>query len=138
MQKFRLIEHADLPGMDVCGDDLSCLFQHAGEAFIATVTEAENIRLLQSRQIFLHAERVEDLLVRWLNELVFLFDRKKLLVADYDIVFIDERRLQAKIQGEAYDERRHTIKTRIKCASFHRLRVKRKSDSWRARVFFEL
>jgi SHS2 domain-containing protein len=138
MKKFRFIDHTGDLGIEVFGDSLASLFQHAGEAFTAIVTDGGMIGLRESRRISLEADGVEDLLVRWLNEFIFLFDTQGLLLRAFDIISIDDRHVKADVQGEVYDETRHQIKTTVKGATYHQLEVIRKDGTWKARVIFDL
>ena len=138
MEPYRFIDHTGDLGVEVFGDSLGALFQHAGEAFTEIITDAKTIRKRISKRVFLQADQVEDLLVRWLNELVFLFDMDGLLGASFEIASIDDRHIEATVQGEGYDENRHPIKTAVKSATYHQLEVVREGNLWRARVIFDL
>jgi SHS2 domain-containing protein len=138
MVKFRFIDHTGDLGIEVYGDSLRDLFQHAGEAFADIVTDAETIRPQESKQICLDADNIEDLLVRWLNEFVFLFDTEDLLFSVFDIVSVDDHHIEATVKGEAYDDTRHPINTTVKGATYHQLEVVRQNDLWKAHVIFDL
>ncbi|MFW6147230.1 MAG: archease [Thermodesulfobacteriota bacterium] len=138
MEKFRYIDHTGDLGVEVFGDSLRSLFQHAGEAFTDIITEAEAIGLGKSKHIDLLADRVDDLMVYWLNEFVFLFDTEGFLPKVFDIVSIDESHIEAAVQGETYDEQQHPIKTAVKGATYHQLEVVREGNRWKARIIFDL
>jgi SHS2 domain-containing protein len=138
MKKFRFIDHTGDLGIEVFGDSLSTLFQHAGEAFTEIITEGKKIRARESRHISLGAERIEDLLIRWLNEFIFLFDTNGFLPRSFDIAAIDDNHIEATAHGETYDKARHPIKTTVKGATYHQLRVVREDDLWKTRVIFDL
>lgn len=138
MRKFRFIEHMGDIGMEVSGSDLKALFRHAAEAFTEVVTDAETVRARRSQNIFLRGEQVEDLLVRWLNELIFLFDAKGLLFSVFEVVSVDECHIEATIRGEVFDKDRHPIKTTVKGATYHLLEVARKEEIWTARIVMDL
>ena len=138
MKKFRFIDHTGDIGVEVYGESLGELFQHAGEAFTGIVTDANEIRLKDKIHISLRADRIEDLLVRWLNEFIFLFDTRELLLAKFDILSIDDHHIKALVQGEVYDKTRHTIETTVKSATYHQLEVAGDGTSWKARVIFDI
>jgi SHS2 domain-containing protein len=138
MEAFRFIDHTGDLGLEVFGDSLTALFQHAGDALTEIITDAATVRRRESKRISLEADGIEALLVRWLNELVFLFDTDGLLGAVFDVTDIDDRHLAATVWGEVYDETRHPIKTTVKSATYHQLEVVREKELWRARVIFDL
>ena len=138
MEKYRFIDHTGDLGIEVFGGSRRALFQHAAEALTEIVTDPKTVRRRQSKRLSLQADCIEDLLIHWLNEFVFLFDTQGLLFTVFDIAAIDEHHLEATVHGEAYEEERHPIKTTIKGATYHQLEVARQDDSWRARVIFDL
>jgi len=138
VKRFRFIDHTGDLGVEVFGDSLARLFRHAGEAFTDIITDAKWIRARESRHVSLQADRIEDLLIRWLNEFVFLFDTEGFVPKAFDIALIDDCHIKATVQGEAYDEDRHSIKTTVKSATYHQLQVVKEDDRWKARVIFDL
>jgi SHS2 domain-containing protein len=138
MQKYKFIDHTGDLGIQIFGEDLPELFKHAGEAFFHIITDRKKIRKSMSRKITVNAEGLEDLLVNWLNEFVFLFDTEMLLFRDFEISSLDERHLEATVHGEPYNEGRHPIKTTVKGATYHQLGVYREKDIWKAQVIFDL
>lgn len=139
MKKFRFIDHTGDLGVEIYGDSLPALFRNAGEAFTEIVSDGKSIRPHNSMSISLRADRIEDLLVHWLNEFIFLFDTEGLLFAVFDIASIDERHIEATVKGEQYDQDRHPIKTIVKSATYHQLQAGVLEDgTWKARVIFDL
>jgi len=138
MEKYRFIDHTGDLGVEVYGESLKTLFRHAGEALTEIITETRTIRLRETRNITLQADHIEELLVHWLNEFIFLFDTEGLLFATFDVASIDEGHLEATVKGEPYDQERHPIKTAIKSATYHRLKIVKEDRIWRARVIFDL
>jgi SHS2 domain-containing protein len=138
MEKFRFIDHTGDLGVEIYGRSRRSLFQHAGEAFAGIVTDRETIRPRETKRISLQADGIEELLVHWLNEFVFLFDTYGLLFSVFDITAIDDRHVKAAVHGEGYDEQRHPIKTTVKSATYHQLAVIRQGGLWQARVIFDL
>jgi SHS2 domain-containing protein len=138
MKKFRFIDHTGDLGIEVFGESLPSLFQHAGEAFTDIITDGKKIRSRESRDISLHADRIEDLLIRWLNEFIYLFDTEGFLPKTFDIASIEDCHIEARVQGELYDEGRHPIRTTVKGATYHQLQVIHEEDLWKARVILDL
>lgn len=138
MKRFSFIDHTGDLGIEVFGESPAALFRHAGEAFAYIVTDPKTIRARKSKHISLRAGRIEDLLVRWLNEFIFLFDTEGLLFTVFDIHSVKDRHIEATVQGEPYDEDRHSIKMTLKAATYHQLEVIREDDAWKARVIFDV
>ncbi len=136
--RFELVDHTGDLGVWVFGESLSQLFEQAAHALTFILTEPETIRLKETRKIQLEAKTDEELLITWLNEFVCLFDTKGLLFKTYDVLSVHDHRLEALAQGESYVEGRHSIKTTVKAATYHQLRIENRQGVWTARVIFDL
>ncbi len=135
---FSFIDHTGDLGIRVWGESPQVLFLHAAEAFFHIITDRRRIRKRDSRRISLRADGLEELLVTWLNEFVFLFDAEGLLFTHFQILSLDEHRIEAIARGEVYEEGRHPIKTTIKGATYHQLRIYQQGGMWEAQVIFDL
>lgn len=138
MEKFRYIDHTGDLGLEVFGADIPSLFEHAAEGFFEIITEPATIREEEEREISVKADGLEELLVAWLEEFVFLFDTQSLLFKSFRILSLDEREMRAVAMGEHYDEARHPIKTIIKGATYHQLKIEQTDGTWRAKIIFDL
>lgn len=138
MEKYSFFDHTGDLGLNIFGKTLPALFRHAGEAITQIITDVKTVQLRETKIISLRADRIEDLMVHWLNELIFLFDAQCLLFAVFDVTSIDSLHLEATVKGEAYDQARHPVKTTIKSATYHQLEVVREAEYWKARVIVDL
>jgi SHS2 domain-containing protein len=138
VRRFRIIDHTGDTGVVVYGKSIAELFGHAAEAFFELITEPGKIRESEFREISVEADELEELLVAWLNEFLYLFDTQGLLFRGFEIVHLDGRRLEATARGEAYDEGRHPIKTLIKAVTYHQLEIRQEKGIWKARIIFDL
>ncbi|MDH5174456.1 MAG: archease, partial [Elusimicrobiota bacterium] len=73
--------------------------------------------------ISLEAENKEELMVSWLNEIIYLSASQSMLFSKFEVWEIDERHLKAKIFGEEFDIDKHKIETEVKAATYHRLKI---------------
>jgi len=136
--RFELVDHTGDLGVRVFGESLSQLFEQAAHALTFILTEPETIRLKETRRIQLEAKTHEELLITWLNELVYLFETKGLLFKTYDVLSVHAHHLEALAQGESYVEGRHPIKTTVKAATYHQLKIENHQGVWTAQVIFDL
>ena len=126
MKEYELIEHTADVGIKAFGTDLSEAFAHAAQGMFDIITDSSNIDSKGSYHIDLSADDLEQLLVDWLNELLFLQGAKNLVFGEFK-VNIDEQdcTLSAKVSGENFDKRKHHMGTEIKAVTYHMLEVKR-------------
>jgi len=126
---------------DLTGTILSELFVSAAQALTATITDIEQVRVLETGDVRLEAGSLDDLLVDWLNELLYRFEVQNLLVHGA-VVKVEQRdgrwHLTAVISGDRFDSSRHSSRVLVKGATYHGLRVARDGDTWRARIVFDI
>jgi SHS2 domain-containing protein len=136
--RFEFVDHTGDLGVRVFGESLPGLFEQAAQALTFILTDPETINLKETRRLLLEAKTDEELLITWLNEFVYLFETKGLLFKTYDVLSVHDHRLEALAQGEIYVEGRHEIKTAVKAATYHQLKIEKHEEVWTAQVIFDL
>jgi SHS2 domain-containing protein len=136
---YELIDHTADAGMWVFGRDHAELFAHAAWAQFDMISDAETICPRQSVTIAIDgAADWEDLLVRWLGELLYHYDTQRFLCCSASLTTLSPTRLTAQVQGEPFDPARHPIDTEIKAVTYHQVTVEPCDTGWRARVIFDV
>ena len=135
---YRQIPHTADLAWRLWGKDLPELFENAGRALSATLTDIRFLRRRETRQVSLESSDREALLVDWLNHLLYLFDIDGFLGRDFQVGVLTSERLEARVEGEIFDAARHPSKTAVKAATFHQLAIVPADDGWRATVVLDL
>lgn len=136
--RFELVDHTGDLGVRVSGESLPQLFEQAAQALTFILTDPETITPNVIRKFLLEANTDEELLITWLNELVYLFDTEGLLFRAFDVLSLQGHHLEALAQGEIYEDSRHPIKTTVKAATYHQLKIENAQGVWTAQVIFDL
>jgi SHS2 domain-containing protein len=134
---FEILDHTADVGIIAYGSDLKQAFANAARALFSLITELDDVGEVLYRDIELDASDEESLLVGWLNELVYRFDTEGVLFKRFDIIQLDETYLKAKGYGEKVDVSRHRLKTGVKGATYHMLKLD-KTDGYRIQVIFDI
>ena len=137
-KKYEFIEHTADLGFKAYGETLERLFIHAAEAFFEAIVALESIKGKIERSIEVEADMLEDLMVSWLAEFLYLYDTERLVFNSFQIKCIDHSKLEAKARGEVLDPARHEIKTGIKAVTYHQLYVKETEGGWEAQVILDV
>ena len=135
---YQPIDHTGDLGMLVFGADLHELFAHAAWGLFDLMTDAERIESRISRGLTVEAIDLEDLMVRWLGELLYAYDTDRFLTASAAFHALEPTRLRATLHGEPFDAARHPIDTEIKAVTYHQIAVERLDTGWQARVIFDI
>jgi len=137
MTTYRLLEHTADMGIAARGNSLAELFQAAAEGLRAVLIEAPCDET-ECQQVSLKAEEPGELLVAWLQEILYRFECSRFLAGRFRITSISETALEATLFGTRFDPRRHPIEREVKAATFHRLQIAKDGDEWVATVYLDL
>jgi SHS2 domain-containing protein len=124
------------------GATLSEVFAAAAEALLAaTVEDPSTVEDRERRTITLAEPDLELLMLRFLDELIFLRDAEELLLGAISVsvtTAADGTHLEAELRGEKIDRSRHILAADIKAATAHGLRVAREDGRWVATVTLDV
>jgi len=134
MKRFELVEHTADTGLIAYGHNLAEAFANAAYGLFSIMAELGGVREVESQTVTVSAEDTESLLFNWLNELIYVFEMEKLLLKRFDIIEFGECRLKAECRGEKYDPSRHQLKSGVKSATYHMLKI----DKDQVRVIFDV
>ncbi len=134
---FDIINHTADVGIVAYGADISQAFVNAARALFSLITELDDVEEVLYRDTELTAPDEESLLVEWLNELIYLFDAEGIIFSRFDITELNPTRLKARSYGEKVDSSKHKLKTGVKAATYHMLKVD-KDNGCKVQVLFDI
>jgi protein archease len=140
MGRSETFDHTADLGLRIIAADLPDLFQTAAMGlFDVIVANREQVRALETEHVSLSGDSTEELLVEWLNELIFLSETRHRLYNDFR-VDMDESgcRLTAAIGGEPIDRARHILDHEVKAATRHGLSLRKDPEGWVAEVILDI
>lgn len=136
-QDFEIIEHTADAGVRAYGADLKEAFANAAKGMFSLITDLDNLEERSRIEVKITASDRDGLLVEWLNELLYRFDTEYFLVKRCEIDELSDSELKAICYGEKVDKSRHQLKTGIKSATFHRLKIEEKGGV-QVQVFLDI
>lgn len=138
MKTFELIDHTADVGVKAYGKTLSEAFENAAKGMFAIITDNSEIESVGQYDIELEAPDLEQLLVDWLSELLYLNSARNQVFGFFKIE-LDEKnkKLNAKVFGEKFDFSKHKIGAEIKAVTYHMLEVKDKKP-FHVQVLFDI
>ena len=140
MGTIETFDHTADVGLRIRGDDLDDLFRTAAEGvidYIVVNRDAVCVEALES--LSLDAESTLDLLVTWLNELIFRSETQHRLYSHFDVrVAADGLHLHAEIGGESIDHDRHVLDHEVKAVTHHGLSLAREGRGWLAELILDI
>jgi SHS2 domain-containing protein len=135
---YETFEHTADLGLRVRADNFDALFVDAARGlFSLIVADPASVRPTESVPITIAAEAPELLLFDWLNELLYLYEVRHLLLGRFDVT-VGETGLQATAFGEPIDPARHVLDHEVKAITYHGLKVERENGRWLAEVIVDI
>jgi SHS2 domain-containing protein len=145
MRKYVFFDHTADIGVEIFGRTKKELFAHAAESLFdilieKNVSENKITPGTAGRQKIrtVAGAGVEDLLINFLRELLYLFNGTGWVVEHCIIAECSNKRLVTQLSVEPYNNKTHLIKTEIKAVTYHGLSVEKTKNGWRARVIFDV
>ena len=136
--KFEIFDHTADLGLQVTGTDLKELFQNASHAMMQIMLKQGTTKNSKPMKISVHGSDLSDLMVRWLGEILYLFEGENRLVTQTKIHKITPKHLDAEIQTTPFSPAHHEILTEIKAVTYHQSEVIQQGGLWKARIIFDL
>ncbi len=143
MADWEHFEHGADIGVRGFGATPAEAFEGAASALCALLSEdLSAVRESLEERVSCEAAGLEELLVSFLNELIFLMSARRLVFGRFR-VSIEERtgggaRLEARVSGEPIDPSRHEVTVEPKGATFTALRVAREDGRFVAQCVVDV
>jgi len=138
---YEVLEHTADTGFLVKAPSWERLYIDAALALTDTMVKLDTIADKETRHLSIKADNKESLMVKWLNEILFVFERDKFLA--HRIVFdsFDGKSISATLSGEGYAPTKHGSVSEIKAVTYHQLELGDKTEPephFYAKVFLDL
>jgi SHS2 domain-containing protein len=135
---FELLPHTADTGFRAHGETLEELFIHAAEALISIALDPSHVAAFAPRQLAASGATPEELLIAWLNEVLFLLDGEGFVPARFEAVWFEPGGVCAQLLGERRDDARHPPRIVVKAATFHQLQLREHNGGWEAEVYLDI
>lgn len=135
---YELFEHTADLGLRVRAPDLDTLFREAAEGFFSMLVEggppSGGDRAFRFE---MEAERHDDLLFDWLNQLLYTFDTTGCVLGGFE-VRVRGRHLEGTARGAPLAAGEQGLLREIKAITYHGLKVERHDECWLAEVIVDI
>jgi len=138
MKRYEQIPHTADLGARIYGEDLPGLFGNAAFAMFDMMADIEGMVPKEIVTIKVDAPDTESLLISWLNELLYASYSKEMLFSEFNIVTLEEDRLEAEAIGQKLGEKKERLRTEIKAATYHDVRIIKSDSGVEVTVVFDV
>ncbi len=138
--KFDYLDHTADVYIVAYGSNLIELFENAGLALFDTMTDISKVQGKEERFIEVNGIDLENLLYKWIEELLTLYYSENLICSKIIVESIEIKRsgedveytLKGRCYGEQFDPERHESKVEVKAMTYHLMRILKDEEKWRA------
>ncbi len=131
MKPYEFFDHTADIGIRAYGNSLEEAFSNAALAVFEIMTDTNKVQPLEYREVFLNGYDLENLLYKWIEELLYYYDTELMLFSKFDIVIDQENMvLQGKAWGEKFNETKHERRTLVKAMTYHEMSIQKSNDGF--------
>jgi SHS2 domain-containing protein len=137
---YEVFDHTADIGLRIRAATLEELFVDSARGLFALiVNNPEDVRPTETAEVSVvgKKEELDYLFFDWLNELLFVFDSRQLLLCEFAVQLTDAG-IQATLRGERFDETRHRLEHELKAITYHGLKVEQIGEQWTAEVVLDI
>jgi SHS2 domain-containing protein len=135
---YTFFEHTADIGVEVEAQSREDLFVNSARAMMDVMFEKAPEGASETRLVMVVGENPEELLIAWLNELLYIYSVERLAFSRFSDVELTDTTFMARAHGERFDPGRHNVEMEIKAATYHRFKIEYHGDKWRARIIFDV
>lgn len=138
MKRFEELPHTADISIRAYGRTLKELFENAAFGMFSFIADIEGLKNNLTADIDATASSGEELLVAWLDELLYNFYTKGMIFSLFEINEIDDGHLKAKARGRLIGENKNRLKNEIKAVTFHDLKIEKKGELYSVDIVFDV
>ena len=135
---YEFFDHTADVGIRAKGTTLEELFVRMARGLTELIAEDSGLQPRQSKLITLTSDGAEELLLAWLQELLFWFSTERFLPVQYTLSAVTQTALMGTVRGDVFDPARHVQGREVKAITRHQLRVRQVDNEWEAEVIVDI
>ena len=114
------------------------VFRQSALGLMSILVDRDSVELHGKHAVRITGRDRESLLVRWLSEILYLYDGEHFITAEVEIQDIEDTSVRALLGGEHIDTQKHRLRTDVKAVTYHQLAMKEDAGRIVARVFLDI
>ena len=123
------------------GKTLGKMLEQAALATFDVNANLKTVTPIEDRTVALEASNPEELLFKFLDELIYLKDRDAMLFAAFTIDVQEkgsQLQLTATCKGEKINPKKHELRVDVKAVTMHEFKVRKEKGQWSCQVVLDI
>ena len=134
---FEIFDHTADIGIRAWGNEFSEVFEEAAKALFSVIIDLSSVTPSEKISVALEAENGEELFIKWLKELLFIFEAKHLVFNQFK-VDLNFGRLSAELFGESLNSSKHALGKEVKAVTLHQFKLAKEGARCSAEVILDI
>ncbi len=137
-KRFEIVDHTADIAIKAYGNTLKELFENAALGMFNIIADLEGIKSSTEVDIRVEAPDEEELLVEWLEELLYNFYTKNIIFSEFKIAELTDTKLTARAKGRFIGENKNRLKAEIKAATRHEVKINKIDGKYETQIVFDV
>ena len=135
---YRLLEHTADMGIEARAESCLKVLEEVARGLTVILFGNSPASANVVTKIHLREEDPVELMVAWLNEILYWCEQHNLVSAASRIDALEEGELWATLSGEPFDQKRHHVERQVKAITYYQACLEETSGAWHAKVYVDL
>lgn len=136
--RYEQIPHTSDIAIRAYGRTFAELLSNAAFGMFDIIADLAGLKKSESVEIALEAPSREELLVAWLDELLYRFYSKKIIFSDFEMTDVSDTKLSARVHGRSVEANKNRLVKEIKAVTFHDLAIRENKDGLFVEIVFDV
>ncbi|MCK5107646.1 MAG: archease [Nanoarchaeota archaeon] len=134
---YKFLEHEADVGILGIGISWNESFQESAKAMFEVMFNIKEIKIIKEIQFEIKADSLENLFVKFLNELIAQADIQELAFSEFQVI-IKNNSLICTAKGDSFDLNKYEIKTEVKAATYSGLKLYKKENKFYSQCILDV
>lgn len=135
---YRLLEHTADMGIEACAESCPKVLEEMAKGLTMMLFGESPVSASVITKVHLREENRVELMVAWLNEVLYWCEQNNLVPVASRIDALEEGELWATLSGEPFDQKRHHVERQVKAVTYYQACLEETSGVWSAKVYVDL
>ncbi len=118
------------------------VFLDSANALFSTMVDISTVGKKNKIEFNLESKKIDDLLIAFLEEIVFFKDSKNFIFSSVKIKIVEEKNSKYKINGQLFGEeiniKKHKLRSDVKAITLHMFKLEKTKKGWVAKLVFDI
>lgn len=137
-KNYEILDHTADISVKIYATSLEDIFIQSSVAMMDLICNVEKVRPLKSFNIEVSGSSNEQLLVNWLQELLYLHEVRNFLFSKFTVKSITGGVIKGTAFGEKLDSSRHELMNHIKAVTYSNLDIRKENGKYVTSIVFDI